>query len=162
MENTGHRLNQEQLSDSQSSGLTGVKALSRHKARTEELVQVSPVFRLLSKDSEVQGTASQWREFTKDLASRLEEETKEVRRFPRLETLRDRFTATDSVLIRITGYLMILVILGAIGAVLWFAVALMLSETSPVMVRTGSLAPQRSVSTAQVVASTACDKPVAV
>ena len=132
MEYMGNRLDQEQHSDAQKSNLAGVRLSKKSGTRVEELTQVSTVFRLLAKNSENQATATQWREFTKNLSKKLEQETAQAKHFPALQTLRDRFQATDSLFIRICGFAAILVVLGLIAAFVWAVTLLAFAQFSPV------------------------------
>lgn len=87
---------------------------------TEELQDVAPAFRLLHKAAPADLKTVSWKEFTNDLNRRLDAELQQGTRNHRLRTLRDKFRATDSKVVRALGYLIILLIVAAIAVGIYF------------------------------------------
>ncbi|MGI8906207.1 MAG: hypothetical protein ACR2IE_06930 [Candidatus Sumerlaeaceae bacterium] len=109
---------------------TGVR-LKIRRASEEELVEVSPAFRILQHYKPEQPSSSQWREFSRSLAERLDREAEKKSAFRSIQVLRDKFTATDSVALRTTGYVLMILTLGAIAVGIAAAATLAFNAPGP-------------------------------
>lgn len=118
---------------------TGVR-LQVRRASEEELVEVSPAFRIMKQYPVQQPSAAQWREFTRQLTEKLDKEAEKHSRFPMIQTIRDKFTSTDSVSMRVFGYALLVVALGAIAAGIWAAATFMMSSEPVAQVMPASTA----------------------
>lgn len=78
--------------------------------RAEELQAVSPVFRKLLRKKQTNPSSDQWRRFSQELQRKLE-----IQDAPYTQALRDRISATDSVLLRWLWVVLALLALLAIG-----------------------------------------------
>jgi hypothetical protein len=134
--NSDNRLEQKQRRAPGDHTPTGVR-LKMRKASEEELVGISPAFRIIEQHPPPP-TPAQWRDFSRKLATRIEYEAQKKSGFRSIQVIRDKFTATDSVALRVTGYALLVLALSAIAFGLWLAAGLVFTsapETSGAMTR---------------------------
>jgi negative regulator of sigma E activity len=109
---------------------SGVR-LKPGSARDEELMEMSPAFRILLKNPMEQPNPQQWREFTRTMAARLDAEAASKSNYWSVQTIRDKFIATDSKVLRAAGYAMLVITLAVIAAIVWAAMLLIVPTSAP-------------------------------
>jgi hypothetical protein len=108
---------------------TGVR-LNIRRSSEDQLVEISPAFRILQKNAVQAPSSAQWREFSRRLSEALDKEAEKKSRFRSIQVIRDKFTATDSVVLRVLGYALLALALGAIAAGIWILSMLALHQPS--------------------------------
>lgn len=94
----------------------GANNYKAEEERAEELQTISPVFRRLQKQKLAKPAPDQWRKFSQDLHRKLE-----TQNAPYTQTLRDRISASDSVMLHWFWIIMALLALLVIGAAIGLA-----------------------------------------
>ena len=152
MNTPSDRLRQEQQHPSGNHTPTGIRLKTR-RASEEELVEISPAFRILKQEQIEKPSALQWREFSRQLTEKLDQEAEKKSRFRSIQVIRDKFTATDSVVLRATGYALLALVLGAIALGIAVAAAVVFTEPSVPQHARSSSAPASEYAVAMVQAA---------
>jgi hypothetical protein len=106
---------------------TGIR-MNVRRSSDEQLVEISPAFRILQKHRAEQPSSTQWREFSRRLSQALDKEAERKSRFWSIQVIRDKFTSTDSRALRALGYMLLAVALAGIAVGIWLLSASLLAQ----------------------------------
>lgn len=127
MDRLSQQQQQQPMSDRTPSGVR----LTPGSLKEEELNDISPAFRILLKKQVELPSPAQWRDFSKVMAAKLDQEAERKSNYRSVQVIRDKFLATDSLAIRALGYGLLAVALAVIAALIWMAALMIMPDPTP-------------------------------